>query len=276
MRRINVFLFSALGAISLGPALAQSPSAYDCLIEPHSVVEVSTREEGVMEEIAVGRGDVVKKGQVLAVLESGVEKIAVELAQARAEMDSQVNAKQAALRYLRAQHKRIDDLYKKKAIPFHEKDKALTDQILAEAELREAKENFRLAQIEKLRAEEILKRRTIRSPVDGVVVQLMLEPGESVEERPIVVVAEVDPLNVEIILSDKEYGSIKVGSKAEVQPLLPGAQPQTAEVTVVDRVIDAASNTFGVRLEMPNPDNAVPGGVRCEIRFLTNSNLGSE
>lgn len=271
MSRTKLSMLAVWAGICAVPlqAHAEELSAYDCLIEPHAVVDVSTREDGVMEEIAVKRGDVVKKGQVLARLESGVEALAVELATARAEMRSQIEAKQAALKYLRAQYQRIDDLYKKKAIPFHEKDKALTDVILAEAELREANENFRLAQIEKERAEEILKRRTIRSSVDGVVVQVMLQPGESVEERPILVVAQVDPLNVEIILSEKKYGSIKVGSKAEVQPLLRGVEPRVAAVTVVDRVIDAASNTFGVRLEMANPDYTIPGGIRCEIRFLS-------
>lgn len=105
-------------------------------------------------------------------------------------------------------------------------------------------------------------------PIAGIVVQVMLASGESVKDRPIMVVAQVDQLNVEIIRWEKKCGSIKVGSKAEVQPLLRGMKPRVAEVTVVDRVIDAASNTFGVRLEMPNPDYAIPGGIRCEIRFL--------
>jgi hypothetical protein len=38
-----------------------------------------------------------------------------------------------------------------------------------------------------------------------------------------------------------------------------------AKVTVVDPVFDAASGTFGVRLEMPNPDEAAPVGVRCTM-----------
>jgi hypothetical protein len=42
-------------------------------------------------------------------------------------------------------------------------------------------------------------------------------------------------------------------------------------VTVVDRVFDAASSTFGVRLELPNPDYSLPAGLRCRIRFLAQS-----
>jgi len=38
-------------------------------------------------------------------------------------------------------------------------------------------------------------------------------------------------------------------------------------VTVVDKVMDAASGTFGVRLALPNPDLALPAGLKCKIRF---------
>jgi len=41
----------------------------------------------------------------------------------------------------------------------------------------------------------------------------------------------------------------------------------TAKVTVVDRVIDAASGTFGVRLQLENPDNRFPAGIRCSVRL---------
>lgn len=40
-----------------------------------------------------------------------------------------------------------------------------------------------------------------------------------------------------------------------------------ASVKVVDRVIDAASGTFGVRLQLPNPGYRVPAGVKCRVRF---------
>ena len=35
-----------------------------------------------------------------------------------------------------------------------------------------------------------------------------------------------------------------------------------------DRVVDGTSGTFGVRLELPNADHAVPSGLRCQVRFL--------
>ena len=66
-------------------AHAQDLSGFDCLIEPNALVRVSTREDGILELVEVGRGELVTKGQVLARLESGVENIAVELARARSD-----------------------------------------------------------------------------------------------------------------------------------------------------------------------------------------------
>ncbi|WP_172838721.1 efflux RND transporter periplasmic adaptor subunit [Solemya velesiana gill symbiont] len=240
----------------------------DCLIEPHVVVEVSTRETGIIEALSVNRGGIVKKGDPLLLLESGHEKLAVKLAKARATSYANVESKKAALEYLKRQQKRVVNLYKKKATSFTEKDKADTDVMLAEMELREAREGLQMAKIEQERAEHALARRTIPSPISGIVDKVLLDPGESVEDRPIMVLAQVDPLNVEVVLPLRLFGAVTVGKAAEIMPLVPGSRKHRTQVKIVDKVIDAASGTFGVRLELPNPDYEVPGGVRCEISFL--------
>ncbi|WP_279246607.1 efflux RND transporter periplasmic adaptor subunit [Candidatus Litorirhabdus singularis] len=258
------------------PAGAEDYSGYDCLIEPNSVVDVSTREDGVIEEILVRRGDVIEKGQVLARLESNVEIVAVSIARARAAMRSGVDSQIARVAYLQAQKNRVDALYETRAIPFHEKDKADTDLILGKAELREAHDNLALAQLEKERAEGILARRTIKSPIDGVVVEILLDAGESVEENSIMKIADVNPLNVEVILSEDMYGLINVGTQGEVTPHIRGGEKRVTSVVVVDKLIDAASNTFGVRLEFDNADLMTPGGVRCDINFLVDASDSTE
>jgi RND family efflux transporter MFP subunit len=248
---------------------AQDFSGYSCMIEPHSVTELSTREEGVLEEVLVRRGDIVRKGQIVAKLESSLEKIALEFAEARAKMKGDVESKQAALDYMLRQRDRITELYKDNAISFNDKDKADTDVRLAETELQVALDNQRLMEIERDRSARRLDLRSIRSPVDGVIVEILLVPGESVEDRAreIMVIAEVDPLNVEIILPAEQFGSVQVGTSAEITPLLAGEAVRFADVSVVDRTIDAASDTFGVQLQLENKDYAIPGGIRCNISF---------
>jgi RND family efflux transporter MFP subunit len=240
---------------------------YDCLIEPSSVSDVSTREEGVLDELLVRRGDIVRKDQPIAQLESGLEKIAADLADIRARMSGDVQSKRAAVDFNKRQLKRVNDLYKKKTISFVEKDKAETELMLAQMELREASDRVKLSKVEKERAEHILDRRTIKSPLDGVIVKTLLDPGENVEDRPIMTIATVNPLNVEVILPAEKFGDISVGMDATVTPLIHNIKDQKAKVVIVDRVIDAASDTFGVRLELPNPEYKVPGGIRCDIKF---------
>ena len=57
--------------------------------------------------------------------------------------------------------------------------------------------------------------------------------------------------------------------RAAVVPEFPGDTVHVASVSIVDRVIDAASGTFGVRLKLPNPDHEIPGGLHCQVRFLS-------
>lgn len=262
----------------VGDPQAQDLSGYDCMIEPHSVTELSTREEGVLEKVLVRRGDVVRKGQVVAKLESSLETIALDFADARAKMKGDVESKQATLEYTQRQRDRVTELYEDKAISFNDKDKADTDVRLAETELQMALDNQRLMQIERDRSARRLELRSIRSPVDGVIVEILLVPGESVEDRAreIMVIAEVDPLNVEVILPAAQFGSVQVGTPAEITPLLPGEPVRSADVAVVDRTIDAASDTFRVQLQLENKEYAIPGGIRCDIVFGSLNAASSE
>ena len=101
-----------------------------------------------------------------------------------------------------------------------------------------------------------------------MVVERLLSPGESVEGRPILKLAQVDPLRVEVILGVQMLDVVTIGMRAQVTPEAPRDQPLVATVTVVDDVVDSASGTFGVRLELPNPGYALPGGLACMINFL--------
>jgi hypothetical protein len=44
--------------------------------------------------------------------------------------------------------------------------------------------------------------------------------------------------------------------------------PTPVTVVIVDEVIDAASGTFGVRIELPNPSSLISSGLNCQVRFL--------
>ena len=153
------------------------------------------------------------------------------------------------------------------ARPLKEFDEAETQKILAEIGVLEAKENRELAELELERARTALAQRTLRSPIAGVVTERLLTPGEFVKGTAIVKLAKIDPLHVEVITPVAMLGKIAVGGRGEVLLEAPVGKSYAATVTVVDRVVDAVSGTFGVRLLLPNPDYRLPAGLKCKVRF---------
>lgn len=266
---VNRVLMSVGMATLATQALAVELPELDCLVEPHVVVEVSSPVSGVIQTIHVDRSDVVQQGQKLAELESAVEQATVELARARAAMDDEIKSSRTTLAFSKRKYKRIKELHTKKAVPVQQKDEAETDLALAKVKLQRARKNKKVAGLELKRAQESLKRRTLTSPITGVVVARFKSPGEFVEEEPIVKLAQINPLRVEVVVPVSAFGSIKPGMRAEITPEAPQDQRYNGTVSIVDSVVDAASGTFRVRLELPNPDHSLPGGLKCRVRFLT-------
>jgi membrane fusion protein, multidrug efflux system len=251
------------------PANAQEQSdKFLCLIQPKVTLKLGTQVPGLIREMLVDRGTVVKKGDVIARLESGVEAAAVLLAEARASNESSVRSGQAKVDYQKRKEERMKALRKNDTVAFSAADEAETLARVAENEFDEAKVNLQMAQTELVRAREILNQRIVRSPIDGVVMARTLGPGEyAFDQGHLVTVAQIDPLYVEVYVPLKQFGRIRIGMQAEVYPEDPVGGVHKAVVTVVDQVFDAASGTIGVRLELANPGYLIPAGMKCQVRF---------
>ena len=243
------------------------PRVLDGLIEPSLVVNVGSSVPGILKTVGVERGDMIKKGQVLARLHSGVERATMELARARTELVAAINERQAQVDFSLRRQKRYEELYKKKVISFEKVDEARTNSAMALMDLEEVNENLRLAELELKRSIEVVRRMTIYSPINGVVMERFLSPGEFVEDQPVLKLAQIHPLHVEVFAPVELLGTIKVGMHADVSPEEPVGQVYKARVTIVDQVVDAASGTFGVRLELPNPKYRLPAGLKCRVTF---------
>jgi membrane fusion protein, multidrug efflux system len=87
------------------------------------------------------------------------------------------------------------------------------------------------------------------------------------EQAPIMTIAQINPLNVEVFVPIALYGAINIGMEAIVFGEQPVGGQYTATVDVIDPVIDSRSDTFGIRLVLPNPDNKIPAGLRCKVEF---------
>ena len=250
------------------PVFAES---YDCLIEPYQIINISSPVEGLLEHIRVDASDIVKQGDVLVELESSVERATVDAAQAKASATGELRAKETEYVYNKRQAKRLGELYEKQAVSSHEKDEADTNVQLARLGIKQTKESLKLAELELKRAQAELNQRIVHSPINGVVMDRQHAEGEFIREEPILRIAQLDPLRIEAILPASEFGSINIGEVVKVFADSPVSKTLIAKITRIDRVIDAASGTFAVRLELPNSDYKMPGGIKCKVDFTTST-----
>ena len=249
----------------INPVLGAQPMG--CLIEPQQVAEVGAPAIGIIEAVLVDRGDRVVKGQVIARLRSDVERAAVAVAHSRAQAEADELAARTSLDFARQKLERAQNLQARKFISQQAVDQARTEVELAEQKSRQASEQKYTTRQELGLTQAQLAQRVIRSPFDGIVAERYLSVGERVEEKPLFRVARINPLKVQVVVPAAFYGKIKSGTTASVQPQLPDAVATSARVTLVDKLIDGPSNTFRVQLELPNPDFALPAGLRCKTDF---------
>jgi RND family efflux transporter MFP subunit len=239
-KNINELPVAAYLSAQKGNSEVKFGDLMECLVEPHLIANVGSPVEGIIENILVGRGDAVKKGQLIAKLKSSVEL-------------STLNLKQAHWEFGQRKVARNKELFSQNLISESEKDELITQTEIAKLE-------FELQQ-------EIVNELYIKSPLTGVVLTRFLAPGEQVGQGKILSVAQLNPLNVEVVVPAVMFDSIKNGLIGNVSFASEGDVTHKAKVVAVDPIIDAASRTFAVRLQLPNPRNKIPAGINCLVRF---------
>ncbi len=251
-------------AISL--PLAAKP--VECLIEPSQAIEIKSPIEGLIERVTVDRGDSVKKDQILIGLDVGVERARYEQARYKSTMRGAQQAAQSRLDFTSKKFERDHELHKDQYVSANTLDQSESGKKEAAADLLAARDNNKVSELEVREYEELIRLKTLKSPFDGVVVDRLKHPGEVAEptdHTPILKLAKIQPLFVEVVLPASALGKLQVGEVYQVTPQTEGLPAFSAKVTVLDPVLDAASGTWGVRLETPNQDRKIPAGISCQI-----------
>ena len=261
-----------LAAVAAGMCTASAMAAdFDCLIEPRKTVEIRGAVTGLITAVNVRRGDVVKAGQVLVEIDPGLDRASAEVAAFRATMLASKRMAEARVEFTEGKATRMTELAAERFVSVQERDNAIAEKRMAEAGLEENAEERKLATLEHKRLLEQLRLRTLRAPIDGVVTDRLMHPGELVgngeSAKPILKLADLSVLHVEVLLPVLGWDRVRIGQAIEVTPDLPRAPRLNARIVAIDRVFDAASGSFGVQLESPNPGSRVPAGVRCKAAF---------
>jgi RND family efflux transporter MFP subunit len=265
MNNAKNLLLVPLLAISWGASAAPTPLR--CVIEPDRAADIGSSVIGVVESVRVDRGDTVREGTLLAQLRANVERASVGAAEVRAQADADVQAALANYEFQRQKLARTEELMQKKFVSPQALDQVRAEASVAEQKLALAREQKRVARLELESAHAQLGLRAIRAPFSGVIADRYVNAGERVEVKPMFRLVKIDVLRVEIIAPAPLFGSVRKGMTAHVTPDLPNASQLEAKVVLVDKVIDAPSNTFRIRAELPNANSAVPSGLRCKAEF---------
>ena len=271
--RAQVSLLSAAMVLTLtcystnSFAQAIPDEALDCLIEPWVISDVGSPVQGVIGKLLVDRGESVEKGQPIAQLESSVESSEVALATIRADTQSEVLARRAEMKLARLELSRLENLQNQELIPAQQIDESKARYQIASAALTQAIENQEIQQLELSRARHQYARRILASPVTGVVVSRSAFAGEFIHDNPVMTIAALNPLRVEVMLPARLFGTVAAGDVAHLYPELNDNAPVLSTVDAVDAMLDSRSGTFGVRLKVANPDYKIPAGQRCRIVF---------
>lgn len=232
--------------VTSGPACGQesapgSPRTTEGLVLPFREVLVSAPAQKVVDAIKVEEGRTVREGDVLALLDARVE-----------ELDMQRFAK--ILEKREFENRAAASLAKEK---FISKDEELERSL----ELDIARLQFEAAKAE-------CERLTIRSPIDGVVVEKLKEAGESVtESEPMFKLLNVERVYVQFYLPAEDVFLLKPGDVLEVRfPLLPeDRQVHRGTVDFVSAEIDASSRLLRIKLVLDNPDGLIKAGMRGSV-----------
>ena len=260
-------LFIILFSVLISAADNENTKIFDCVVIPSNVADLGSNARGVIATIAVDRNHFVKQGDVIAVLDDTVEKATVVLAEKKAAMDSEIKEYNINLTHAKREEKRAKVAYRSKAFSLHNLDKAKVATQLAKIKLLQAQEKQLLAQKKLVEAKARLAHRTIHAPFTGIVMEKFKTMGEYIDDDPVVRLAQLDPLYVELILPAAERSGIKVGMDATVCSDKNDGKGWRVNVSQVDKVIDVASGTFGVRLLLPNTNYEIPAGIRCDLKF---------
>jgi len=227
---------------------------------------VSSRIQGVISELRVEEGSVVKEGDVLATLDNADYLAAIAKAKADIEYSK------ADLAEAQRQERLQEGLYKNKVTSQDALDAAKAKVALAAASIEQNKANLQVQQAN-------LSFTTIRAPFAGIVVKKMTEAGESVAPIPpgvnistssgaIVAIADMNSLEAEVDVNESNVAQLQSGQPAEITVQ---AIPNHTYKGVLRQVIPTADRTKAtvtVKVSIVDKDKYLKPEMSCNVTFL--------
>ncbi len=222
-------------------------------VEPYSTVAVKPRVGGQVTQVGFREGDDVTTGALLFVIDP--RPFEASLAEAKANLARD----RARLTEAEQTFKRYQELIRKEYITQEQ-----FDQARANSEALRATTQADEAAIETTRLN--LEYCRITAPAPGRTGGLLVHPGNIVkanDDKPLVVINQVEPVYVSFAVPEKDFGEVKrrsAGARLPVVATAQGGKPETGELTFLDNAVDTTTGTINLKASFPNRDRALwPG-----------------
>ncbi len=254
-----------VGVITVGTTDLETSLQLSGTLTPQARVAVKSTLPGTLARVAVDVGDRVTVGQVLATLD-------------RRELDAQVDAAAAAVSVAKAaiesseaglanatvERDRAQNLFEKGAVPRQRLDAAETAQRSATAQREVTRANLLQSEASHRRALEVQRDATITSPISGVIVERNFDPGSLVSpaaDRPIVVVADLSVVKLQVGVSELDAGRLRVGMPARLTVQARPGETFEGRIASMAPEVDIRNRHFAIEIRTTNRAGALLSGM---------------
>lgn len=218
---------------------------------------------GVVVQAAKNLGDEVKKGEVLAVIQS----------KALADLRSEHLAAQTRLELARSTHEREKRLWEEKISA--QQDYLAARNALAEAQIAHRSVEQKLLALglshdaaRRRGAADTLTRYEIRAPIDGVVIEKHLAAGEAVkEDATIFAIADLSSVWAEMNVYPQQLNLVKIGQKVTVRASTLNAEAE-GRVSYVGSLVGEQTRSAKARVTLPNPERSWRPGLFVTVELV--------
>jgi RND family efflux transporter MFP subunit len=236
-----------------------------------ATVSVVPKAAGRLEIVTVRLGDRVQHGQRIAKIED--EEIQQQVKQAEAALEvskATIRQREADLELAKTNAERSRNLFQRQLLPQQTLDDSESkyQSAIAALDLARAQDAQSRARYEELKV--TLDNTIIVSPVDGFVARRAADPGAYVSPNaPVVDVVDIGRVRLVVNVVEKDLKAVAVGNTARVEvDAFPG-ETFTGRIARVAPVLDPATRTSPIEIEIPNPTFRLKPGMYARVGITT-------
>jgi RND family efflux transporter MFP subunit len=236
-----------------------------------TTVAVVPRTAGRMEEIYVRLGDAVRRGQRIAKIEDHELQEQVKQQEAALEVSrATIRQREADLQLAETNAERSRNLFARQLLPKQALDdtEARYQAAIAQLDLARAQNTQSMARLEELRIN--LANTIIVSPVNGFVARRAADPGAFVSQNaPVVDVVDIGRVRLVANIVETDLRQVQTGEMARVEVDAYPGEVFSGRIARVSPVLDPATRTAPVEVEIPNPGFRLKPGMYARVTITS-------